>query len=120
MSSLISTLIDLCCFNLLINAGAKVFASTYISRFISAIINFTLNRQLIFKSKGNIITQIVKYVCLVFFSGTISAVLVFNINKLWPVHAIYIKIVVETILYFFNYYIQNVFIFVKGKKDEGN
>lgn len=120
LASLLSTLIEFVCFGILTNAGVTIFVATYIGRFISATVNFTMNRQLIFKSKGKIQIQIIKYVLLLIVSGSISAVCVYSINKLWTVHAIYIKMIVDTILYFFNYYMQNMFIFSRGERNGNN
>ena len=92
--------------------GAPIMLATYIARACSCLVNFTLNKNIVFKGEGNTGKQLIKYLALVVVSGTISGWAVTNLARLLPMVApVIIKIPVETILYLFNYTIQRVFIF---------
>jgi len=87
----------------------------YIAGSCSARINFTINRKKIFKGNDNLLGQLVWYFILAVFSATISGILVLYIS----IPSAYIKIIIETILYFWNYYIQRIFAFAKTNKIRG-
>ena len=111
-SSLFSALIDYIVFIIAHACGAKIMAATYIARACSCLINFTLNKKLVFKGEGNSIVQLAKYLLLVVISGTISGWAVSNLAILMPrVAPVIIKVPVEVILYLFNYTIQRTLIF---------
>ena len=111
-SSLFSALIDYIIFIIAHACGAKIMIATYIARACSCLVNFTLNKQVVFKGKGKVSVQLAKYLVLVVISGTISGWAVTNLSALLPMVApVIIKVPVEIILYVFNYVIQRVFIF---------
>lgn len=116
MSSLCAVLMDYATFTLFVNAGVNLFTCTYIGRFLSSFINFIMNRRVVFKAKDQALLRFIKYICLVIFSGTISAVLISLISCHISVHPLFIKMPIECILFFVNFYIQNNFIF--NKKDD--
>lgn len=113
VASMLSVLIDFSIFQLCFLNGANLFASTYAGRAGSAVINFTLNRLAVFKSNKKTLPQMAQYFFLVIISGTLSAVLIRWLHNYLSMKEIYAKIPVEIVLYFFNYYIQSSFIFVK-------
>ena len=113
-SSLMAVIIDYGAFILLSNVCSNIFVLTYVGRLLSAICNFTVNKKLVFKKKGNILKQSARYLGLLLVSGTISALAVSGLSKLIPINLVIIKIIVETILFFFNFYIQNNFVFKKN------
>lgn len=118
-SSLVATLIDNLVFIFLLPYIGNYWVLTVIGRVCSMLINFTLNRNVVFKSseKGKgIWIQFVKYVVLVFVSGFISGLAITNLAKLTRLSVIFWKILVETILFFFNYFVQKNWIFRKRKK----
>lgn len=111
-SSLFSALIDYIVFIIAQACGAKIMAATYIARACSCLVNFTLNKKVVFKGKGNSAVQLAKYLVLVVISGTISGWTVTHLAALLPMIApVIIKVPVEVILYIFNYAIQRAFIF---------
>ena len=59
--------------------------------------------------------QGIKYFLLVLLSGTISAIAVFGFQMAISENLVIAKVIVEIILFFFNFYIQKNFIFAKGK-----
>lgn len=114
LSSIISVLVDFFVFHCGIRVGISILWATYMGRVVAACGNFALNRNLVFKSKNRLLPQLLKYFMLVVVSGTISACFVWALARLFTCELIVIKIIVEGLLYFFNYYIQNTMIFSKG------
>ena len=111
-ASLFSALIDYIVFIIAGACGFPIMMSTYIARACSCLINFTLNKNVVFQGKGNTGVQLVKYLALVVVSGTISGFAVTHLAALLPMIApVIIKVPVEIILYLFNYSVQRAFIF---------
>ena len=116
-SSLFSALIDYIVFIIAGACGAPIMAATYIARACSCLINFTLNKNVVFKGQGNVVKQLVKYLILVVISGTLSGFAVSRLAALLPMIApVIIKVPVEIILYVFNYAVQRAFIFNDDKE----
>lgn len=116
LSSLLSVLIDFSIFSLSADAGADVWLATALGRTGSACVNFSVNRNAVFKSGGSIPRQLLEYLVLLAGSGTVSAVLVNTLSQYRPDRLIVIKAAVEGCLFFFNYYIQHAVIFRRGKE----
>jgi len=117
-SSLFSALIDYIVFIIAQTCGAPIMIATYIARACSCLINFTLNKKVVFKGEGNTGSQLAKYLVLVAISGTISGWAVTQLSNLLPIVApVIIKVPVEVILYVFNYTIQRAFIFKPNNKE---
>ena len=116
-ASLFSALIDYIVFIIAQACGAPIMAATYIARACSCLINFSLNKNVVFKGEGNTASQLIKYLALVVVSGTLSGFAVTHLAALLPMIApVIIKVPVEIILYLFNYSVQRAFIF--NKKEE--
>lgn len=118
LSSVLATFIDFLIFTFATGSGYGIWRSTVMARTFAAFANFLLNKKVVFKSKGNGIKQFMKYVLLVAVSGMISAFAISLLQKSIPTNLIIVKAVVETCLFFFNYYVQRTFIFVKRKGEE--
>lgn len=116
-SSLLSVLIDFSIFSLSADAGADVWMATALGRAGSAFVNFSVNRNAVFKAGGSILRQLAGYMVLLAGSGTVSAVLVSVLSEYWPGRLIAIKAVVESGLFFFNYHMQHAVIF-RGRKTQ--
>lgn len=111
-SSVLSVLIDYLVFFILSAYTGNVFVLTYMGRICSSLVNFTINRKVVFQVKGKIVIQALKYFLLVFLSGTVSAAAVTGVQSV--IGSLFIsKILVETVIFFFNFYIQKNLIFVK-------
>lgn len=111
-SSILSVAVDYAVFFILAAYTGNIFMLTYIGRACSAIINFFVNKKIVFETEGQILIQAVKYFLLVFLSGTISAIAVSGVQSI--IGNIYLsKVLVEIIIFFFNFYIQKNIVFVK-------
>lgn len=117
-SSIVSALVDYLIFAIGIHFGLSIIIATYVARAVSCIFNFTLNKKLVFKSKGSATSQFIKYIALVIFSGTLSGLGITYLYRLMPkIWPVIIKVPVELILYVFNYFVQKKLIF---KNSEAN
>lgn len=114
LSSLISWVIDYSVFNIVLALGGNVFIGNYIGRAISAYVNYNTNRKVVFKT-DNGVKSVIQYIILVILSGTVSAILINVLSLFSHINVRILKIIVEVILFFFNYYFQNTIIFKKSQ-----
>ncbi len=99
------------------NEHVKLLTCVLIARAISSMFNFIFNRTVVFKSKSNVIKELLKYYILVVFVITINYLLldVLAIKLNWNLKVS--KVIVEVLLFFFNYLVQKLSIF-KNKTDK--
>ena len=95
-----------------------ILASTVISRAISSIINFSLNKKVVFNSDASLLKSICKYYILAIPVMLISAFGVKCICTLLSINdnsmtITFIKVIVDVILFIANYRIQKIWIFKK-------
>lgn len=114
-ASLSSYLVDIILFALLINffkgrAVDDIFPATIIARIISGTVNFTINKTLNFNKKGKANRQLLKFILffatLMLLSSTFVSMLSFIRLPL-----VTIKMMVDTVLFFVNFYVQKKWIF---------
>ncbi|MGN1167773.1 MAG: bifunctional glycosyltransferase family 2/GtrA family protein [Lachnospiraceae bacterium] len=118
LSSLLSVIIDYIVFVVLTRNQVGIMYSTYIARGCAAGINFCVNRNVVFKKKGKIGIQLAKYLLLVMIAGTVSGVAISIMKRFLPINVVWTKALVETVLYFINYYIQRTYIFIRGENSK--
>ncbi len=127
-SSIISWIVDiglfrifLAVFGFLGKAAAKTTVSTALARVISSVVNFALNKKMVFRNADNVGKTLLRYYCLAVPQFLLSALLVSGIDKMigagndWITTLI--KIVVDTVLYFISYGIQRSWVFAEAKKE---
>ncbi|MBE6846864.1 MAG: bifunctional glycosyltransferase family 2/GtrA family protein [Oscillospiraceae bacterium] len=122
-SSILSFLIDNGIFNLMyallkkqIGADPAVTAATVIARVISSLFNYTMNRKAVFKSDAPIRSTVFRYYILCAVQMMVSAGLVMLLSKLLGSGSFLvalIKIIVDTLLYFVSFRIQQNWVFRK-------
>lgn len=110
-SSGISFLVDYGLFALLNWLGLSIMVSTYAARACSSTVNFLLNRNKVFESSGDYRKQFIGYVLLVIFSSTVSGLAVTFLAARISLLPVILKFFVETVLFFFNYFVQKLVIF---------
>lgn len=88
----------------------SIFIGAFLARLISSLINYLINRDIVFSSKNNQNTMY-KYFALVIIQLGISTLSVFIIYKIININPSIIKIIVDTIIFVINYYIQKKYIF---------
>lgn len=115
-ASVVSMVVDFTVFAAVNGHGLGIGAATACARSCSAVINFLLNKNIVFKTRGNAVRQLLQYLMLVVFSASLSALLISALSKVVPFKILFIKAIVETGLFFFNYVIQRKYIFRKRKE----
>lgn len=97
----------------------SIIVSTVIARIISSIINFILNKNVVFniKDNKNVKITLVKYYILCILQMITSACLVLICTKTLQLSKNIIKIIVDFILFFISYKIQQNYIFTKRRKE---
>lgn len=122
-SSIFSFLIDNVLFNLLftplkhlLGADPAVWIATLIARAVSSLFNYTMNRKAVFKSDAPIHTTVFRYYLLCVVQMAVSAGLVWLLSTLLGNGGFLVallKIVVDTLLYFVSFRIQQNWVFRK-------
>ncbi len=114
--SLSSFLVDILLFTL----GTKLFfhalparipVSTVFARIFSGTYNYALNRKMVFKSNRSVLSSGFSYLLLCVVQCIASAALVTAICYLLPIDEVLVKAIVDTCLFFVNYWIQKNIIF---------
>ncbi|MGN1353179.1 MAG: glycosyltransferase [Bacilli bacterium] len=118
ISSLSCSLIDVILFSMFlqlfinVNNNIQIIMATFFSRIITDFFNFNINKTIVFNSNENIKKIAIKYYILSFSKMIISALFVLLIHHLLiNINETYIKIVVDTLIYFLSYKIQKKYIF---------
>lgn len=98
----------------------SVVSSTVIARIVSSLLNFTLNKKMVFKSGVSLVPSLLKYYALAIPVMLISAFGVTGIASLMKVNpdsfaVTLIKIIVDTVIFIVNYRIQKTWIFKNTK-----
>ena len=126
-SSLSSFVIDIILFHLAIMLFEDTFAGWYITfatiaaRVISAFYNYLINYKVVFKSRASKAVALSKYALLAIIQMSLSAGLVSLAVFLIPnAPETPIKVVVDTLLFFVSYQIQQRLVFSSAKKHRGS
>ena len=120
ISSLSSSVIDLLLFSLfckMLKTSDGVFyvtAATIMARIVSASYNYLINYNFVFKSRASKSRSFGKYVLLAVFTMLMSALFTtLGTGLFGSVSEVVIKIVVDVVLFFFNYKMQQTFVYSK-------
>lgn len=117
ISGISSAVIDIILFIILEKLGNGLVVSNFGARLISSIWNFILNKNIVFKSKNNLLKEVTQYYILATIMVIISTALISVFNKLLgEQYIIIIKIVVEICLFFLSFFVQNKIIFNNKKR----
>ena len=116
-SSLSSSLLDISAFRLFLfifggfAANTQIFVATALARVLSSLYNFVINKNVVFESKGNFRHQMLKYYLLCATQMLVSAGAVIFFHHLLGWNKVIEKIIVDTVLFFISYRIQEVLVF---------
>ena len=113
--SSLSFIVDIVSFSsILFFLKDKIMISSYLARAISSIFNYIVNKNIVFKNneKKNIKSMIM-YFLLVIVNITISGTLVKKIYFFIHYNATLIKIVIDSLIFIINYFLQKYIIFKK-------
>lgn len=124
MSSAISTVIDIVLFYILSRilsdalGTATVLAATVPARAVSSFTNYIINKQKVFNSE-KIENSVLKYYALAIPQMLVSALIVTILKSIFTAGSFVstiIKMIVDTILFFISYRIQNCWVFTDRRK----
>ena len=116
LSSLISFIVDYLLYTIIILISNNLLLSNIIARIISSITNYTINKKMVFKSKGKTFKSIIEYFLLVIIILTINTfILNILVNNLL-INPILSKLLVEISLFTISYIIQQKIILKKDTK----
>jgi len=125
-SSCAAFLTDIILFFLLSSAAKLgVILSTVLARAVSSVVNFVLNKKLVFNSREPTFKALLKYytlavpVMLISAFGVKGLVLLLDIDASSPLVTV-LKIIVDTVIFILNYQIQKKWIFKSNVKGNGN
>lgn len=123
LSSLTSGIIDYAVFIFMNTQVTPVLLTCQVTaRIISSVVNFTLNRKLVFaprsRGKRTLAAMLVKYYLLVAFSLAVSTALLYLFSRFIGIPAIWAKPMVELIMYFINFFVQRDVVFRTRKKSQ--
>ena len=116
-SSIIAFFIDIILYKLFFNIFISKFTiyaisiSTILARIISSFANYKINKNIVFKNSSNL--SIIKYYILCLIQMCLSALLVSLIYNKINNCEVLIKIIIDTLIFFFNYKIQQEWVFKK-------
>ena len=116
-SSLVSFVIDyvLC---LLFVPVMGLVAGNALARLISASVNFTINRNIVFKGDEELLPAIIKYVLLALFVLVLDTVFLWLFTDVIGIPLTFGKPITEFTVYLINFPIQGRFVYNKRKKQK--
>ncbi len=127
LSSCISFIADISLFYIVrkllgavLGASAELVA-TVVARIISSLINFTINKKRVFTNTDSVKSTLLRYYALAIPQMLLSACFVTLFSAVFAANAelsTLIKMVVDTILFFVSYRIQNNWVFANKKKTQ--
>lgn len=106
ISSFLSFCIDYAIFNMLYYLTRHVILATIVARIISVIINYLINKKVVFQST-NKSYNFKNYVLLATCILLINCVFIYLLVDIFAVPAYLAKVIIELILYFMSYSVQN-------------
>lgn len=116
LSSVATSVVDFIIFALLIKISTPLLAANLGSRIGALPVYFMLNKNFVFNSTEKGWGVISRFLAVVIISGTISSSIQWEILELTDWHELPVKIIVETILFFANFFILKKFVFHAKEK----
>lgn len=112
-SSLFSFFVDISFFSFFINifksiSSYYVIISAVLARIISSLVNFTINKNVVFENKGSVKDTILKYYSLAVIVLIISSSSTYLLAKAFNGKEVPIKICVDLMIFFVDYRIQRI------------
>ncbi len=110
-SSFLSFIIDYLCYILFILIFSNIIISNILARIISASVNYTLNRNIVFNNKNKIYKTLSQYILLALAIIILNTLLLNLIVTNLTISPLLAKIIVEIIMFIISYLIQKKYIF---------
>ena len=107
LSSGLSFVVDIIAFSI-------ILYSSYTARAISSVVNYFVNKKYVFKNeKKRNYKAFIEYFLLVIINITISGLLVTKVYNYIHLNATFIKVIIDSIIFVINYFLQKLVIFKK-------
>ena len=91
-----------------------ILLSSYVARAISSVVNYIVNKKYVFKNKKKRnYKAFIEYFLLVIINITISGLLVTKVYNYIHLNATFIKVIIDSIIFVINYFLQKLVIFKK-------
>ena len=91
-----------------------ILLSSYAARAISSVVNYFVNKKFVFKNeKKRNYKAFIEYFLLVIINITISGLLITKFYNYIHLNATFIKVVIDSIIFVINYFLQKLVIFKK-------
>lgn len=122
-ASIVSFLIDLSVFSVFMvifssyTLEVKIFISTAIARALSSLVNYSINRNLVFQATNTISNSIKKYYSLAVVQMLLSMGGVYVLTLWLGINSTVLKAIVDFILFFISFQIQREWVFTKKISD---
>ena len=114
--SLLSFILDISLFGIFKAFKFTIINATIIARILSSILNYTLNKNKVFKSFNK--KSLIKYYILVVIQMFISGYSVKFLHKIFVnKNVIFLKIIIDLIIFIVNYYIQREWVFTRRERE---
>ncbi|MGL1863773.1 MAG: bifunctional glycosyltransferase family 2/GtrA family protein [Pseudodesulfovibrio sp.] len=113
--SISATLLDYCIFSLLFFTWGNLVGSLTIARVTGGVYQFLLSRYFVFKSHGELKSEVVKYGGLIVALSVLSVGLTQYFSVEFGVNPLAAKIVIESFLYLFSFAVMNTYVFIGSR-----
>lgn len=113
ISSLLTAAIDYIIFTICILSGFSILSGIISGRIVAGYVNFSINKKFVFKSDKNHFSTVLAYVMTVLLSAFIGWICIEYMVKELSINVYLAKVVIEFLLYMFNFIIQRDFVFKK-------
>lgn len=112
-SSVLCFGIDILLFALIFWSGGNAMVATVIARVVSGIVNFTINKAVVFSRahSSNTLAEALRYLALWLLLMLVSGTVVTAASQRTTSLVVLIKILVDVSLFLFSYYVQSRFVF---------
>lgn len=120
LSSGLSFIVDIISFSIILyfiknRFTNAILLSSYVARAISSVVNYIVNKKYVFKNeKKRNYKAFIEYFLLVIINITISGLLVTKVYNYIHLNATFIKVIIDSIIFIINYFLQKLVIFRKN------
>lgn len=121
LSSGLSFVVDIISFSIILyfikdRFVDAILLSSYVARVISSVVNYIVNKKYVFKNeKKRNYKAFTEYFLLVIINITISGLLVTKVYNYIHLNATFIKVIIDSIIFIINYFLQKLVIFKKNE-----
>ncbi|MGE5340240.1 MAG: glycosyltransferase [Candidatus Omnitrophota bacterium] len=116
-SSLFSAFIDFITFISIFSMTGSILMGITVSRCVSGIVNFSVNKNIVFKDRSRLFPTVCKFGLLLLIRGVISYMLIKQVIHFFDFRAMGAYLLVESSLFFASFTIQRDFVFGSNERE---